>query len=141
MLTSKSVCHFRFRVSPLLTHIKQDGLVTCKTPIPTFYNDLSPDEAAKAVTGLVPTAADAFTDPSQHEGWAEFPVTFVLCTEDNAWGPADQQRMIDACRTREGRKGGPEGVEVVTLKSSHSPMLSMPGECAKVIRRAAGEVV
>ncbi|KAM0719995.1 hypothetical protein Q7P37_004130 [Cladosporium fusiforme] len=119
----------------------ENGLVTCKDPISVFYNDVQPDDAAKAVEALVPTAQDAFLSPAQHEGWAEFPVTFVLCTEDNAWGPADQQRMIDLCRAREGRKGGPEAVEVVTLKSSHSPMLSMPEECVKIIRRAAGESV
>lgn len=67
-------------------------------------------------------------------------MTFVLCTEDNAWSAADQERMIELCREREGRRGGKEGVEVVRLESSHSPMLSMPEVCAGVIRRAAGEV-
>ena len=122
-----------------LTKVRQNGGVTVPQPIPVFYNDVDPAEAAEAAASLLPTAAEAFLSTTEHEGWAEFPVTYVLCTEDNALGVPFQQEYIDTCRSREGRKGGSEAVEVAVLKSSHSPMLSMPGECFNIIRKATGE--
>lgn len=83
---------------------------------------------------------EAFTSPAQHEGWVEFPVTYVVCAEDNAIPVADQLEMVETCRKRAGRTGGAAAVEDVTLQSSHSPMLSMPVETGAVIRRAAGEI-
>lgn len=108
-------------------------------PIPIFYNDVAPDLAAKAASTLLSMPVEAFTSPAQHEGWAEFPVAYVVCAKDNAIPVADQLEMVETCRKREGRMGGAAAVELVTLQSSHSPMLSMPVETAAVIGKVAGE--
>ncbi|KAM0713420.1 hypothetical protein Q7P37_010382 [Cladosporium fusiforme] len=122
-------------------YFTQNGLVTVPDPIPTFYNDISPTEATKAATALLPSAAEAFVTPVEHEGWAEFPVTYILCSRDEALSVEMQQEAIETCRGRAGRTGGPGAVDVETLDSSHSPMLSMPDQCARLIRKASGEEV
>jgi hypothetical protein len=51
---------------------------------------------------------------------------------------AAQYKSIEVCRSSMGRKGGRDAVDVVTLESGHSPMLSMPRECAKIIVESVG---
>lgn len=123
----------------LTSFLSQGDHATIPDPIPVFYNDAAPDLAAKAASTLLPMPVQAFTSPAQHEGWAEFPVTYVVCAKDNAIPVADQLEMVEICCNRAGRTGGAAAVEDVTLQSSHSPMLSMPVETATVIRRVAGE--
>jgi hypothetical protein len=82
---------------------------------------------------------EAFFSTTQHDGCAEFPVTYVVCNNDKALTVEFQRKQIEICRSRENRKGGPEAVEVVTMESGHSPFLSMPQETAKILEKAAGE--
>ena len=50
-----------------------------------------------------------------------------------------QRSAIEVCRSREGRKGGRETVEVVEMENGHSPFLSVPEETVEVILEAVGE--
>lgn len=63
----------------------------------------------------------------------------MLCKNDEALTVSYQRSAIEVCRSREGRIGGREGVEVVEMESGHSPFLSVPEETRDVILRAAGE--
>lgn len=119
--------------------INQGPLATIPDPIPFFYNDVEPSVAAHAASLLLPHAVEAFFTTTQHDGCAEFPVTYVVCNNDQALTVEYQQSAIEVARSREGRGGGREAVEVVTLESGHSPFLSMPEETVKVILKAAGE--
>jgi hypothetical protein len=121
--------------------IHHQGLTaTVPDPIPFFYNDVEPSLAESAAAALLPHAVEAFTTATQYDGSAEFPVTYVVCNDDRALSVAAQYKFIEVCRSREGRKGGREAVDAVVLKSGHSPMLSMPGECAKIIVESVGGV-
>lgn len=86
----------------------------------------------------MPHAVEAFITVTQHDGCAEFPITYVVCNNDRALSVAAQYKSVEVCRSREGRKGGCDAVGVVTLESGHSPMLSMPRECAKIIVESVG---
>jgi hypothetical protein len=90
---------------------------------------------------LLPHAIEAFYSTTEHDGCADFPVTYVVCKNDKALTVEFQRKMIANCRSRENRKGGPEAVEVVTMESGHSPFLSMPEETAKILVKPAGESV
>lgn len=108
-------------------------------PIPFFYNDVDPTVAAEAAALLLPHAVEAFVSTTKHDGCAEFPVTYVICNRDNALLVDYQHTAVEVCRSREGRKGGRDAVEVVILESGHSPFLNMPEETAKIVFKAAGE--
>jgi hypothetical protein len=113
---------------------------TVPDPIPFFYNDVEPSLAESAAAALLPHAIEAFTMATQHDGSAEFPITYVVCNDDRALSVEAQYKFIEVCRSRESRKGGRDAVGVVTLESGHSPMLSMPEECAKIIIESVGSV-
>jgi len=66
-------------------------------------------------------------------------VTYVLCKNDEALTVSYQRSAIEVCRSREGRIGGREGVEVVEMESGHSPFLSVPEETREAILKAVGE--
>ena len=117
----------------------QGPTATVPTPIPIFYNDVEPTAAAHAASLLLPHTIEAFFTATQHDGCAAFPVTYVVCTNDQALTVAYQRSAIEVCRSREGRKGGREGVEVVEMESGHSPFLSVPEETVEVVLRAVGE--
>lgn len=118
----------------------QGPTATVPTPIPIFYNDVEPSAAAHAASLLLPHVLEAFLTPTQHEGCADFPVAYVVCKNDQALTVSYQREAIEVCRSREGRKGGREAVEVVEMETGHSPFLSVPGETRDVILRAVGEV-
>lgn len=113
-------------------------MATVPDPTPYFYSDVDPAVAAEAAALLLPHAVEAFVTTTQHDGCAEFPVTYVVCNKDNALAVDYQYEAVEVCRTRDGRKGGRDGVEVVTLESGHSPFLNMPEEAAEVVFKAAG---
>lgn len=119
--------------------MKQGDRFTVFDPVAKFYNDVEPAMAADAAASLLPQAVEAFVTPTQHDGCGEFPVTYVVCSLDKALTAEYQRSAVDVIRSREGRKGGPDAVEMVTLESGHSPFLNMPEECAAIIRKAAGE--
>ena len=50
-----------------------------------------------------------------------------------------QRSAVEVARSREGRKGGREAVEVVEMESGHSPFLSVPEDTVKVLLGAVGE--
>lgn len=63
----------------------------------------------------------------------------MLCKNDEALTVSYQRSAIEVCRSRGGRKGGREAVQVVEMESGHSPFLSVPEETREVILRAVGE--
>ena len=117
----------------------QGPIASIPDPIPFFYSDVEPAVAAHAASLLLPHAIEAFFSTTQHDGCAEFPLTYVVCNNDKALTVEYQHRAIEVCRSRENRKGGPEAVEVVTMESGHSPFLSVPEETVEVLMKAVGE--
>lgn len=97
-------------------------------PMHYFYHDVPEQMTQRAIDNLggLPLA-HALSFPSK-VAWREIPTAYIICEDDRAIGKSGQERMINAVKA--------EGVDVETtsLKASHSPFLSMPGETAKAIR-------
>ncbi|KAK6003961.1 hypothetical protein QM012_008811 [Aureobasidium pullulans] len=93
-----------------------------------FYHDVPEQMSQRAIDNLGGhPIAHAFNRPAK-VAWREIPTAYIICEDDRALPIGPQEQMIDAVKA--------EGinVETMTLKASHSPFLSMPGETAKAIR-------
>ncbi|RFU24005.1 hypothetical protein B7463_g12330, partial [Scytalidium lignicola] len=97
-----------------------------------FYNDLSDSVKEENIKKLIHQAKPSFYTPLSYPAYLDSPTTYLMCEKDNAIPFFAQQAMVGI--------GGPRVVSHI-CSSSHSPMLSMPGKVAEVIRGAAGEVV
>lgn len=107
------------------------GTIDIDKPSHHFYNDLSKEEQQRSCEKLVvhPTAAQ-FDAPSQTYGaaaWRNIPVTYLLCTGDQAL-PLEVQEIMIGRVEKEG-----VGVRREQCDASHSPFLSMPGKVADIV--------
>ncbi|MEZ4552858.1 MAG: alpha/beta hydrolase [Dehalococcoidia bacterium] len=91
-----------------------------------FYGDCSPEVAAWAESRLRPQSQSVLDPTAGYASWRNIPSAYILCTLDQAL-PPDFQRMFAA-----------QADEVIEMESSHSPMLSRPGELADILVRLAG---
>ncbi|WP_165968831.1 alpha/beta fold hydrolase [Actinomadura sp. KC06] len=99
-----------------------------------FFDDLAPD-AAEAAIGLLtpdgPLAMQLDSTRLTRDGWGSVPRTYIVCEQDRALRPAVQRRLI-----AEADAAFPENpTSVVTLDSSHSPFLSLPGRVAEILAK------
>ncbi|MCI2421062.1 alpha/beta hydrolase [Saccharopolyspora sp. K220] len=98
------------------------------TPPPdhdSFYADLPADEAAQAAARLVPQSLRSFCETVTQAGWHTIASSYIICDQDRALPPHSQDELA-------ARAGA-----VHHLDSSHSPMLSIPGELAALITKIA----
>lgn len=87
-----------------------------------FYGDCTDEDVAWAKERLVWQAAAPFATPiSLPEDFASIPKVFIECTKDRAI-TIGAQRMMHSTT---------EGVECITMHTSHSPFLSAPEELAR----------
>lgn len=98
-----------------------------------FYGDLAPEVAEEAFRGLwrYKSVASERAVPGFLEREIQVPKMYVLCEEDKAVAPGDQERMVEV---------GGFG-RVVRLRAGHSPFLSVPGEVVDAIVRFCGEIL
>ena len=111
------------------------------SPVPFFYGDLSPEEAAYWVTRLEPQAAATFGDPLKYAAWKDIPTFYLFALKDMAI-PIDIQRGFvkdarDLLDKEEGPGTGRRRISTEEIDSSHSVFLSHPDETAAYIQRAA----
>lgn len=99
-----------------------------------FYHDVPPNLAAEAAAKVVPHANKCFSTPTKHAGWRPFPCAFVITTEDHVAPPAMIRWMLDEMLKDSELKSR---WDVHELASSHSPFLSMPEECARIVEKYA----
>jgi pimeloyl-ACP methyl ester carboxylesterase len=108
-------------------------------PYPVFYHDVEPPELAEdAGKHVVPHSYAAFNDITLPRGWTLCPVTYVFCARDVAI-PNDRIRT-NINRLVE-RYDLQDRWETFTIDSGHSPFLSQPDECARLLRQVSGEEV
>lgn len=120
---------------PLWSRREGDALHVAD-PIDAFYHDLDPDAARKAASYVVKQAPGSLSATTKHAGWKLFPVTYLLCTEDRALSvDRMQDRLKQVLADEKSRKEW----DMLTMEGGHSPFLSKPDVCARIIRRAAGE--
>lgn len=103
----------------------------CVDPIHLFYADVEDERGREMAKLLVPRNAKAMADVVTFEAWSDVPVTYLRTEEDRVFSPEWQDRQIQAVR----EKGVRVGVE--SLRSSHSPFLSVPGEVIAGVERVA----
>lgn len=100
-----------------------------------WYADVDPQVADAAIALLTPDAPAAVaagTTTLTAKGWGSVPRTYVRTTQDFSTRPDLQGRFITEADAA--FPGNP--TTVVTLESSHSPMLSMPDALAGIIDAA-----
>ncbi|KAI6249108.1 putative hydrolase R7 [Erysiphe necator] len=91
------------------------------------FNDLSPEDAAKACLEMTHSSASTFLTPSNFEPWKNgISCDYVSTTEDNAIPHFQQEIMA--------KQLGPKA-NSVTLKSGHCAFLSIPDQLLKAIIR------
>ncbi|MEV7690325.1 alpha/beta fold hydrolase [Streptomyces bungoensis] len=94
-------------------------------PVPLFYADAPAADAQAAAARLVPQSTKSFSDTLTAAGWHTVPSTYVVCEQDQALPPGDQERLA----VRSG--------SVHRIASGHSPFLSMPEEFAGLLAKIA----
>ncbi|KAK7926461.1 hypothetical protein PG985_003459 [Apiospora marii] len=98
-------------------------------PTSVFYADVEPQLAAKSVAALEPSSMRAMTDKGSFAPWDQgFEMGFIHTEDDQAIPIAIQKQMAAQF---------PAGSFTATLKSSHSPFLSMPERLGEVLEQAA----
>ena len=103
------------------------GFLKALDPTHYFYHDVPSQPLQRALDNLALLPIKHAMNSPKGAAWREIPTAYIICEEDAAITPKGQQQMIDAVKAQ-----GVE-VQVASLKASHSPFLSMPGEAAKVI--------
>jgi pimeloyl-ACP methyl ester carboxylesterase len=109
--------------------IVDDDTLTSGRPLETFYADVPPDDAMRAIDRLQPSSYSTATERLTAAAWRNTPSTYVICEKDQALAPAAQEQMAK------------RATNIRRLPSSHSPMLSRPAEVAQIIADAAMQVV
>ena len=98
-----------------------------KTVVSVFYGDLTPEDAAWAVSRLDPQQILPPGPLPEERAWQVVPSTYVVCTEDGALLAAGQ-RVYASHMT-----------EVIEWPTSHSPFVSRPDLVADLLVRLANE--
>lgn len=107
---------------PWIEVVEGGGATVATRGMEIFYNDLAHDQEALGLEQrLEPQSMASFTDEVTAAGWHDISSTYVVCEQDNAIPPEAQRQMAQRAD------------EVVTLDSSHSPMLSVPEDLVSVI--------
>jgi hypothetical protein len=81
-----------------------------------------------------PHSTISFQGEATHDGYRNFPVSYLKCTEDQVVLPEVQQRCIDMM-TEEARIH----VDVHEIASGHCPNVSVPRTVGQIIRKVAGD--
>jgi pimeloyl-ACP methyl ester carboxylesterase len=111
--------------------------VTCPEPgyrqrlRDAFYGDVAPALADAAIALLTPDAPAGIwlgATILTADGWGSVPRTYVTCTGDMIIRPGLQQRLI----TDADNAFPANPTTIHTLRASHSPFLSMPGQVADI---------
>ncbi|KAI1390483.1 alpha/beta-hydrolase [Hypoxylon trugodes] len=91
------------------------------------YHDLDEESQSAMAQNVSYTSAVLFEGESEYEPWSEgIPCGYIFCSEDKILPPQIQQDMAAQL--------GPEPV-TTTLKSGHSPFLSVPDELVAAITK------
>jgi pimeloyl-ACP methyl ester carboxylesterase len=86
-----------------------------------FYADVDPSAAATAAAKTGLQSISSFAEALTGAGWHNIPSSYIACEDDRAVPYPAQQAMSQRAGTTH------------TLKSSHSPFMSMPGAVADIL--------
>ncbi|GIZ42452.1 hypothetical protein CKM354_000572200 [Cercospora kikuchii] len=108
--------------------------VVVPDPVSCFYQDVDPQLAQEAAKHVHPHSYSAFTEATRHAPWRQFPCTYVYTTEDLAL-PLSIQQILVGLLSEEERAN----FDFFTLEGGHSPFLSKPDECVKILKQLVGQ--
>ncbi|KAK0263607.1 hypothetical protein LTR35_017512 [Friedmanniomyces endolithicus] len=116
---------------------KSERFAIVGPPGPEYYcyNDLPADQAKKYSELLRPQAWVAYEQETSYAAYGDIPAWYLYCTEDQALPLAMQRVLV------RGMEEAGAIVKTETVKSGHSPFLSVPEKTAEFIMRAAEESV
>jgi pimeloyl-ACP methyl ester carboxylesterase len=119
-----------FPTPPLFAEVQpiEDGylMLTEKGVMEDFAQDLSPADKALVSATQGATQGAILSTPIKKAAWHSKPSWFVVASNDRAIAP--EQEASTAKRM---------GAKILTLASSHLPMLSQPGKVAEFVIEAA----
>jgi pimeloyl-ACP methyl ester carboxylesterase len=120
----------KFPQPPLFGEIQpiEDGyfLLTPKGVNEDFAQDLSPEERTLIIATQGATQSAVLGTPIKTAAWRSKPSWFVVATNDRAISPEQEKSTAERM-----------GAKILTLDSSHLPMLSQPEDVAEFIIEAA----
>lgn len=108
-------------VPPWIVIDADAGVSRVPDPVPVFYADVDPTEAAAYAEQVSTQTLSSFGDALSKVAWHDVASTYIACTQDQAIPYPAQQAMSQRAGT------------VHTLDSSHSPFVSHPDEVAQII--------
>ncbi|KAK5999001.1 Alpha/beta hydrolase nvfD-like protein [Cladobotryum mycophilum] len=119
---------------PYLATIPETQTIEWSDPIDHLYNDLPPEEARWAESLRVAHSHAAQYTPIECEiaAWRVFPVSYLLCENDQAMPPFVQESMIETLR------GNKADFQTFRCEGSHSLFLSLLLKVAEVVLSVMG---
>ena len=88
-----------------------------------FFHDVPEDVTRWALGRLRPQCYRVMNEITPLERWPDVPSTYIVCRDDDGinpeWGRAAARERL--------------GVEPIEIDGGHSPMLSRPGELARIL--------
>ena len=118
---------------PLFNEIRpiEDGylLLTPKGVDESFAQDLSAEDKALVLATQGATQGAILATPIKAAAWHDKPSWFVVASNDGAIAPAQEQATAERMKAK-----------IITLPSSHVPMMSHPKEVAELVIGAAASL-
>ncbi|KAI0407384.1 hypothetical protein F4802DRAFT_605557 [Xylaria palmicola] len=113
-------------------NVTEDGFLVPKDPLASFYADVEPSLASKAINALKPMSPQVLRDEIKYEPWHQgFEVGYIF-TEEDTQLPIDAQNAMFS--------QFPDGAFSAGLASGHSPFLNRPSALADVIQEGIDHV-
>lgn len=100
------------------------------------YSDVPESEGLECAKLMPNHSAISFRGKATFEGYKNFPISYLICTEDKCVFPELQQRIVDMLVNEAG-----VNVDVHKIQSGHCPNISRPKTLGFLIRRIVGEDV
>ena len=97
----------------------------CQDPEKLFFNDLSPEEAAKWAKTLQMQPAAGWDDVVTYGAWKDVPSVYLVCENDAALPAELQLKFAEMAGSR-----------IERCAAGHMPMLSVPDRVVEVVRNA-----
>lgn len=117
----------RDRLSPWV--ITRHGFCAVPSARSTFFGDASPELQDELFKRVVVHSQIPFDTPTKHAGWAQYPGSYVVFTEDRAL----PERATDAIWDRIEQTDKKSQWRLERMKGSHCPFVTRASELAEFI--------
>lgn len=101
------------------------------------FNSLSPEEGAAHAARFGQHSGASFATPLTHPGYADVPVSWFFCVQDNCVTPLMQQTSIDLIEESWRAAGREAKVEVTKVECDHVPIYSALDDLIKWVQGLA----